>query len=227
MKNPLLILNQEGVDDAVRYGILSTVRSFFNLPVLQQNALSDVGARTYEWIRHPVPYLKEIQSGDIIPLPIYLLNIDGYGFNDVTCTLDAFAEFMSQQSDIKLISGLDRFYESEYGRHMIDCPVNGDEAGLGYVIYNIDHNTENGETRPLSCETMGFVFTPTVEQWGKIMDWKYQKNQEKLKTKTHRCLSVEDYILRDILGGRSFLKEPEFEYQEDEPHRRFKCYNNT
>lgn len=149
--------------------------------------------------------------------PILMLENYRTGINDQDYKLDDLVESLSQRDDVALITYLDSF-EHRNKEKIIPCPIKGNEEGLGYVIYDIQHHLEDGETPPLEKETVSFVYYPKKEDLDKIKSFTL-KDERRQEYVDREIYSLERFIVKDVLGLHEFSIKP---VEEKEPERKFK-----
>jgi hypothetical protein len=125
--------------------------------------------------------------------------------NNKTYHLDELVEHLSERDDVGFL--INKSYSH---RTILKCPLKDDEPYLNKIIEDIPHY--NAEEDNDECITL--VYYPKGEAIEQILNWTTDNDKV-----SH---NVDDFIVREILGGNKFLKNPTIASEIEIPKRKFK-----
>lgn len=138
----------------------------------------------------------------------FVLNYIGANLDNGTYHLEELIEHLMQRDDVSFITNSERNYANN--SKLLKCPLVGNEDGIDRIIADIPgYNSEEGRD-----ETICVVYYPNTEAIDKLMNWKSDTNQ--------KIWNIENYIVRVLLDGDKFSKQPAIVEEPVVPKRKFK-----
>ena len=189
---------------------------------VSKNVLKDFSNPEYQFIQY-VPNEHNQQcyknsKNEYFMSPFLLDYINGRIENE-TYLLDDFVENLSHRDDIAFMANMDRWTKKKI--KLLHCPLKGDEEDIGGIISDIQHNLEEGDTRPIESEEVHLVYYPKKQDIERILKWSQRVDAYTPEGKKWRTFSIQTFIVQDILGGKQFYKDPPKDEVET-PKRKFK-----
>lgn len=140
----------------------------------------------------------------------FIFNYIGASLDNGTYHLDELIEHLMKRDDIAFITESEGY--SRYKSTLLRGPLTGKEEGVNKIISDIPgYNRDEGRD-----ETICVVYYPKQEDLMKILQW------DEKKEKSKEIWSLEQFIVRKILGAEAYLKKPVVEQEPEIPKRKFK-----
>ncbi len=194
--------------------------SYYEKPFADK--LKDPCFQLVEFIHQDFHSFRILKSSDDIYMAPLGLDYIYAGLHDGSYYLDELTEFLSSRSDISFI-----IYDHENkSRKELRCPLSVhhyEDKEIGSIIYDIQHHLGENESQPEENEGLSIFFRPSTAQIDKLLEFQKEFNQNKeyrLSYVSRQIYNVEQFVVRDLLGGEEFFKHPPKE--ELKPIRKFK-----
>lgn len=157
-------------------------------------------------------YVFKTLDGTLHSEPFLLFSHIRSQLDDSYLFLDDFVEELSHRNDVAFLTYGGRFnsYEDKDSA-VLFAPLQGNEENIGGIIHDIEHHLEEGEEKPEEQETIYLIYYPKKEEIEFLMNWNLQVDRNSIDYKKKQIFFVERHIVRNILGGEKFLKNPYIE----------------
>lgn len=216
-------IKKEGLDFLKRYGWMisewllkmdgnnenkSMTRSNFLKGLTKKDLLSDnkdfviVETKYNDW-----GTIWKTNEGDYYLEPLNLTWINA-NLSNKNYYLDELVEHLSQQDNVAFVTHLDRWDKND--SKLLFTPLTGNEEGIGTIIFDIEHNLEEGDEYPTDeTETATLYYFPDHDNKELIQNLVNIANDRDLLDKSNKVFNVATHVLQNILGAKAFLKVPE------------------